>query len=141
VDESDGTDAELLERLASGDQRALAVVFDRHAPAVTRYAWAIAPSRMDVEEIVQDTFLTVWRKAAGILIAETSLLPWLLVTCRNFGMNAVRKAARNQAEQFDDDAAVADLQRLQFGLQVAAARSALARARVARADSVSPVSA
>jgi len=103
VDESDGTDAELLERLASGDQRALAVVFDRHAPAVTRYAWAIAPSRMDVEEIVQDTFLTVWRKAAGILIAETSLLPWLLVTCRNFGMNAIRKAARNQAEQFDDD--------------------------------------
>ena len=105
MDESDGTDAELLERLAGGDQRALAVVFDRHAPAVTRYAWAIAPSRMDVEEIVQDTFLTVWRKAAGILIAETSLLPWLLVTCRNFGMNAVRKAARNQAEQFDDDAA------------------------------------
>jgi RNA polymerase sigma factor (sigma-70 family) len=103
VDESDGTDAELLERLASGDQRALAVVFDRHAPAVTRYAWAIAPSRMDVEEIVQDTFLTVWRKAAGILIAEASLLPWLLVTCRNFGMNAIRKAARNQAEQFDDD--------------------------------------
>jgi RNA polymerase sigma factor (sigma-70 family) len=103
VDESDGTDAELLERLASGDQRALAVVFDRHAPAVTRYAWAIAPSRMDVEEIVQDTFLTVWRKAAEILIAEASLLPWLLVTCRNFGMNAIRKAARNQAEQFDDD--------------------------------------
>jgi RNA polymerase sigma factor (sigma-70 family) len=103
VDESDGTDAELLERLASGDQRAMAVVFDRHAPAVTRYAWAIAPSRMDVEEIVQDTFLTVWRKAAEILIAEASLLPWLLVTCRNFGMNAIRKAARNQAEQFDDD--------------------------------------
>ena len=82
----------------------MAVVFDRHAPAVTRYAWAIAPSRMDVEEIVQDTFLTVWRKAAEILIAEASLLPWLLVTCRNFGMNAVRKAARNRAEQFDDAA-------------------------------------
>ena len=104
VDESDGTDAELLERLASGDQRAMAVVFDRHAPAATRYAWAIAPSRMDVEEIVQDTFLTVWRKAAEIMIAEASLLPWLLVTCRNFGMNAVRKTARTQAEQFDDAA-------------------------------------
>ena len=105
MDETAGTDAELLERLASGDQAALAVVFDRHAPAVTRYAWAIASSRMDVEEIVQDTFLTVWRKASEIMIAETSLLPWLLVTCRNFGRNAVRKAVRNQAEQFDDDAA------------------------------------
>ena len=105
MDETDGTDAELLERLASGDQRAMAVVFDRHAPAVTRYAWAIAPSRMDVEEIVQDTFLTVWRKAAEIMIAEASLLPWLLVTCRNFGMNAGRKRRpRSRAEQFDDDA-------------------------------------
>ncbi|MEI5585065.1 MULTISPECIES: RNA polymerase sigma factor [unclassified Agromyces] len=105
MDETDGTDAELLERLAGGDQRALAVVFDRHAPAVTRYAWAIAPSRMDVEEIVQDTFLTVWRKASEILIAEASLLPWLLVTCRNFGLNAVRRAARNRAEPFDDHVA------------------------------------
>lgn len=102
MDESNGTDAELLERVASGDQRALAVVFDRHAPAVMRYAWAIAASRMDVEEIVQDTFLTVWRKASEIVIAEASLLPWLLVTCRNFGMNAIRKAARNRAEPFDE---------------------------------------
>jgi RNA polymerase sigma factor (sigma-70 family) len=102
VNESTVTDAELLERLASGDQRALAVVFDRHAASVTRYAWAIAQSRMDVEEIVQDTFLTVWRRATEITIAETSLLPWLLVTCRNFGMNAARKAARARADQFDD---------------------------------------
>jgi RNA polymerase sigma-70 factor (ECF subfamily) len=57
---------------------------------------------MDVEEIVQDTFLTAWRRAAEIVIAETSLLPWLLVTCRNFGMNAARRAARNRADQFDD---------------------------------------
>ena len=103
MDMSDDTDAELLERLVNGDQRALAVVFDRHAPAVTRYAWAIATSRMDVEEIVQDTFLTVWRKSAEITIAEASLLPWLLVTCRNFGMNAVRRADRNRAEPFDGD--------------------------------------
>ena len=104
MNEGTGTDAELLQRLASGDQRALSVAFDRHAAAVTRYAWAIAPSRMDVEEIVQDTFLTLWRKAADIMLAETSMLPWLLVTCRNFGMNAGRKAARSRAEQFDDDA-------------------------------------
>jgi RNA polymerase sigma-70 factor (ECF subfamily) len=102
VDESEGTDADLLRRLADGDQRALSIVFDRHAAAVTRYAWAIAPSRMDVEEIVQDTFVTVWRKAAEITIAETSLLPWLLVTCRNFGLNAVRKAARHHADELDE---------------------------------------
>lgn len=102
MSESDGTDAELLQRLAAGDQRALSVVFDRHAPAVTRYAWAIAASRMDVEEIVQDTFVTMWRKSSEITIAEASLLPWLLVTCRNLGRNAARKAARHEADELDE---------------------------------------
>ena len=51
MEEDEGTDADLVRRVAGGDQRALAVVFDRHAASVTRYAWAIAPSRMDVEEI------------------------------------------------------------------------------------------
>ena len=103
MDESDGTDADLLRRLAGGDQAALSIVFDRHAAAVTRYAWAIAASRMDVEEIVQDTFVTVWRKAAEITIAEASLLPWLLVTCRYLALNVVRKAARNQADELDEN--------------------------------------
>lgn len=103
MDESEGTDADLLRRLASGDQTALSIVFDRHAAAVTRYAWAIAMSRMDVEEIVQDTFVTVWRKAGEITIAESSLLPWLLVTCRYLALNAVRKAARNQADELDEN--------------------------------------
>ena len=102
MDGSNTTDADLLERLAVGDQRALSVVFDRHARAVTRYAWAIAASRMDVEEIVQDTFVTMWRKSSEITIAEASLLPWLLVTCRNLGRNAARKAARHQADELDE---------------------------------------
>ncbi|WP_022894662.1 RNA polymerase sigma factor [Agromyces subbeticus] len=105
MDENEGTDADLLTRLASGDQTALSIVFDRHAAAVTRYAWAIAPSRMDVEEIVQDTFVTVWRKAGEITIAETSLLPWLLVTCRYLALNVMRKAARNHADELDENIA------------------------------------
>ncbi|MFB6612254.1 RNA polymerase sigma factor [Agromyces sp. NPDC056379] len=103
MDENEGTDADLLTKLASGDQRALPIVFDRHAAAVTRYAWALAANRQDVEEIVQDTFLTMWRKAAGITIAEASLLPWLLVTCRNLAMNVLRKAARNRADELDEN--------------------------------------
>lgn len=102
MEQSDQDDAELLTRLTMGDQRALAALFDRHAVAVTRYAWAMAASRMDVEEIVQDTFVTAWRKAPAIALADASLLPWLLVTCRNLARNAVRKAARRPAEGFDE---------------------------------------
>lgn len=103
MDQSEGTDADLLRRLGDGDERALSIVFDRHATAVTRYAWALAPSRMDVEEIVQDTFVTVWRRAPEITIPDVSLLPWLLVTCRNLALNVARKGARNQADALPDE--------------------------------------
>lgn len=101
MEESDVADVNLLRRVADGDQRALAILFDRHGPAVTRYAWVISTNRMDVEEIVQDTFVTMWRKAPDITVPDRSLLPWLLVTCRNFERNAARKAARNQADELD----------------------------------------
>ncbi|RXZ47137.1 RNA polymerase sigma factor [Agromyces binzhouensis] len=105
MEEDDESDAELLGRLAGGDQQALATLFDRHAAAVTRYAWALAPNRMDVEEIVQDTFLTAWRKSAEVTLPDVSLLPWLLVTCRNLARNLARKAQRHAADALPDDAA------------------------------------
>ncbi|MET0990634.1 MAG: sigma-70 family RNA polymerase sigma factor [Glaciihabitans sp.] len=77
-------------------------MFDRHAPAVTRYAWALAGTRSDAAELVQDTFVTVWRNAGRIAI-EASALPWLLVTCRNHGRNLARKRAREHATTLPDE--------------------------------------
>ncbi len=101
VDDSGVTDAVLLERLARGEPDALGAVFDRHASAVTRYAWALAADRRDVEELVQDTFLTAWRRGAAI--PQESLLPWLLVTCRNLNLNLQRARAKHRADELRDD--------------------------------------
>lgn len=103
MDQSAGADPDLLRRLAEGDETALSIVFDRHAKAVTRYAWALAPTRQDVEEIVQDTFVTVWRRAGEITLADSSLLPWLLVTCRYLALNSARKSARAHADALPDE--------------------------------------
>jgi RNA polymerase sigma factor (sigma-70 family) len=104
VDIRTRSDQDLLRRAVGGDARALTTVIDRHAAAVTRYAWAVTSRRMDVEEIVQDTFLTLWRRAAD-LASTDSLLPWLLVTCRNHALNLNRKDARHRAAELDDELA------------------------------------
>ncbi|TWX34573.1 sigma-70 family RNA polymerase sigma factor [Frigoribacterium sp. ACAM 257] len=101
------SDQDLLRRAVGGDERALTAVIDRHVAAVTRYAWAITSRRMDVEEVVQDTFLTLWRRA-GELASVESLLPWLLVTCRHHALNLNRKDARHRAEELDDELAAPD---------------------------------
>ena len=91
-------DRVLVHRSAAGDRRAFAALFDRHSRAVTRYAWALVSDRLDVQEIVQDTFTTAWSKAGSVTIAESSALPWLLVTCRNHALNLRRKKAPHRAE-------------------------------------------
>jgi RNA polymerase sigma-70 factor, ECF subfamily len=58
-----GSDAALLRSIASGDERALAALYDRHA------GWLLARLRRRcsvpdlVDQALQDTFLTVWRRA------------------------------------------------------------------------------
>ncbi|WP_372435512.1 hypothetical protein [Subtercola frigoramans] len=54
---------------------------------------------MDVEELVQDTFFTVWLKSSTIILPNTSLLPWLLVTCRNHGLNLRRRHDKHRTDE------------------------------------------
>jgi RNA polymerase sigma factor (sigma-70 family) len=102
------SDAELLMGLVAGDRQALAAILRRHSPSVTRYAWAMVASRADVEEVVQDTFVTCWRKAGTIELPDTSLLPWLLVTCRNMALNLNRSRVRHAADELPDDLPVSE---------------------------------
>jgi RNA polymerase sigma factor (sigma-70 family) len=99
VDDDTQDDAALTRRLADGDRTALADAFDRFAPTLTRYAWAHAERRQDVEELVQDTFLTLWQKAATIDLATSALLPWLLVVCRNHARNQARRLAKAAGDE------------------------------------------
>lgn len=100
--EADGV---LLTAAAAGDRRAFDVLFERHARAVTRYAWALVSDRMDVQEIVQDTFVTAWTKAGAVKIVDTSALPWLLVTCRNHALNSRRRKMSSRTEAFPSELA------------------------------------
>jgi RNA polymerase sigma factor (sigma-70 family) len=93
-------DAGLVRAMARGEQTAVPILYDRHAPAVTRYAWALAPSQQDVEELVQDTFVTLWRKAQAIDLPAESLLP-----CKNHAANQRRKTMRHESDELPEDLA------------------------------------
>lgn len=88
------SDADALRGVAQGSEVSFSVLYNRHGPAVVKMAWAYVPERGIVEEIVQDTFLTLWQRADSISLAGSSVLPWLLVTCRNHCRNRRRKDAR-----------------------------------------------
>src|SRR4051794_19038860 len=57
-------DDELIARLAGGDDVALRELFRRHAPWLAARLRTVLPA-VDVEDVLQETFLAVWRSAGG----------------------------------------------------------------------------
>lgn len=55
-------DLTLVERLRGGDAAALETLMERYASRVYRLAYGITRNEADAEEVVQDVFLTIFRK-------------------------------------------------------------------------------
>jgi RNA polymerase sigma-70 factor (ECF subfamily) len=83
----------LLALIAEGQQAAIGTLYDRHGPAVLAYAVVRLENRHDAEEVVQDVFVTLWKRRSAMRLAGGSVLPWLLVTTRNLGANRARSRA------------------------------------------------
>ncbi len=58
-------DAALLRAVAAGDQAALARLYDRHAGWLQVRLTRRCPDPETVREVLQDTFVTVWRSAGA----------------------------------------------------------------------------
>lgn len=100
-DEDD--DAALLRAVARGDTEALAVLYDRHAGWLHARLARRCPDEETVREVLQDTFVTVWRSAGGHR-GRGEAGGWLWVIAARRLVDAQR--ARARAERTERAAAV-----------------------------------
>ena len=89
-------DRRLVERMARGDEQALAALYDRFAPALFGMAMRIAGERADAEEIVLDAFQQAWRDAARFREERGSVAAWLTMICRSRALDLVRSRVRRE---------------------------------------------
>lgn len=76
-------DEELVRRVARGDERALAELYDRYARPVYATGVRLLGDAQLAEELVQDAFVGVWRGAATFDPAKASFSTWLYRVARN----------------------------------------------------------
>jgi RNA polymerase sigma-70 factor (ECF subfamily) len=95
------TEPELLKRAAKGDETAFLLLYEQHRDAVFGFAWALTQSTEDSDEVLQDCFLTMVRKA-GDFRGNRALRPWLLGITRNL---CYRRLKSRDNEQQDLDLA------------------------------------
>ncbi len=84
-------DEVLVRRVASGDERALAGLYDRYAGLVYGTGMRYLGDRGTAEELVQDVFTSVWKNASGFDPARASFATWVYRITRNRATDLIRR--------------------------------------------------
>jgi RNA polymerase sigma-70 factor (ECF subfamily) len=94
------TDTELLAGIARHDEASLAALYDRYHLLAFSLALRVVAAPGRAEAVVQDAFLSVWRKAASYAEARGSVKTWLTSIVRNRAIDLVR--ARRESDGDDE---------------------------------------
>ncbi len=96
VRDEPGDDA-LLARIADGDLESFSRFYERYAGRVHAYVQQLSRSREGAEDVVQEVFLAVWRKAASYRPERGDVAGWLYTMTRNKLVDGWRRAGQGAA--------------------------------------------
>lgn len=98
-------DANLIQRMAQGEDAALATLYDRYGSLTYSLALRILRDPGEAEEAVSDAFLQVWSQAATFDADRGRVVSWLVMITRSRALDRVR--SRQRRENRRERAAVA----------------------------------
>jgi RNA polymerase sigma-70 factor (ECF subfamily) len=89
-------DAELLTRVAKGDEAAFAQFYDRFSPGLFSFVLKMVRDEKEAEDILQEGFAQVWRRADTYDPARSSAFTWAVMVFRNKAIDRIRVRQRRQ---------------------------------------------
>ncbi|HVL23542.1 MAG TPA: sigma-70 family RNA polymerase sigma factor [Thermomicrobiales bacterium] len=102
LDVTELSDPELVDLVAAGDARALAVLYDRYSRAVFSFALRMLGDRATAEELVQEVYFRAWQQARKFSEGRGTFITWLLSITHNMAIDEIRR--RNRRPQRADSA-------------------------------------
>ena len=107
-DQSELLDRELISRIRGGDEDAFKGLFRRYAPSARALAQRVVRQPNLAEEIVQETFLSIWENPDGYDSGRGSVRSWLMTTVHHRAVDAVRReeAHRRRADEAAGDTVI-----------------------------------
>ncbi len=84
-----------LRRVAEGDARGLAVLYDESGPVIYGLAFRMLGDEQDAEDVVRNTFTYVWRCASDYDATRATVNGWLLLVTRCCAVDRLRARRAN----------------------------------------------
>ncbi|MBV8686437.1 MAG: sigma-70 family RNA polymerase sigma factor [Alphaproteobacteria bacterium] len=82
--------AGLLHAVAGGDRAALADLYARTSAKLYGICLRLLGSEAEADEVLQETYVAVWRRARSYDAAKASAVTWLAVVARNKAIDRLR---------------------------------------------------
>jgi RNA polymerase sigma-70 factor (ECF subfamily) len=102
---SDGgaeADLDLIRRMTGGERAALTAFYERYGALASAYARRMVSDADDAEEIVQDAFISIWRRASTYRPEAAAPRTWLLAIVRNRCIDELRRRRGESTYSLDD---------------------------------------
>jgi len=94
---ADGHERDIVERARSGDQQALAELYDLYFPRIYRYVLARTGNPAEAEDVTEEVFVKVLGAISGFQWRQAPFAAWLFRIARNQFVSYTRKnGARRQ---------------------------------------------
>jgi RNA polymerase sigma-70 factor (ECF subfamily) len=96
-------DEELMQLVYRSNPDAFEVIYDRHADTAFALALRICSQRALAEDVVQESFLSLWRSQARYDRGRGSVRTWLLGIVHNRAIDALRRRAVRERGIVDEE--------------------------------------
>ena len=96
-------DQALMARIADGDSRALDALYDRYSRAVYGVALRILGESELAEDVVQETFWRVWRRARTFQSGRGKVAAWIFGIAHNLSVDELRRQRSRPRSVYDTD--------------------------------------
>jgi RNA polymerase sigma-70 factor (ECF subfamily) len=100
--------AATLALVAEGDRAAMADLYRRTSAKLFGICLRLLGSEAEAEEALQETYVTVWRKAAMFDSAKASAITWLAVLARNKAIDRLRLRKPRPSSALEEAADIPD---------------------------------
>jgi RNA polymerase sigma-70 factor, ECF subfamily len=98
-------DDELIRRIAGGDPEAMRELYRRHGRNVYGISLGVCGDASTAEEVTQDVFLRVWKRADTYQPDKARVVTWLARIARNGSIDALRRASARPGQAQDTEVA------------------------------------
>lgn len=92
------SDQDLLARIATGDGAALGQLYDRHSRLIYGLVLGMLRDTDEAEDLVQEIFVVVWRKASTYKEALGNPKNWLVRIAHNRALNVIRSKRMKESK-------------------------------------------